>query len=187
MQYINRFIGKLFFLTCWLIFSSHPGNASTPHPEAASVVSDAFIKSQKNAHFPQLNRDSTIAGTNLNAHGVRADVVNYINALPDSAKQKNALTQHAAALALSLTVNTTNTAALNAADTQLMNSMVCLFARYGAEMATSKGTMVEKITVNTVNRFRAYEKFNAAVSEIAVKTPTVRNGCDDQISEDAEK
>ena len=187
MYFINRFIRKLFYLTLGLIFSSNPGNASTPHPEAASSVTNAFIKSQKNTHPPQLNRDSTIAGTNLNEHGVRDDVVSYINALPDSAKEKSALIQHAAALALSLIVDTTNTVALNAADTQLMNSMVCLFARYGAELASKKGTMVEKITVNTVNRFRAYEKFNAAVNETAVKIPTLRNGCEDQISEGAEK
>lgn len=108
--------------------------------------------------------------------GVRADVTAYINALPDTPPQKAALVQHASALQNAMLIDATSRVAVNAASARLMNAVVCLHTAYPAGLSSQKSQDIQKITVNTVTRLAAYEKFNSALSGSTIKSSTV-GGC----------
>jgi len=127
--------------------------------------------------IPTLNRDATVSGIDANVNGVRDDIDQYINSLPDTTPQKTALTQSAAALGIALTVNTTDPIALNAAATKVMNSTICLYSVYSTDLASQKGRDIEKFMVNTRTRLAAYEVFNTAMSGKTGKIPTLGSGC----------
>lgn len=144
---------------------------------SAVSISNAIGQAESSGAIPILNRDATVTGVDANANGVRDDIDQYINSLPDTVPQKAALTQSATALGIALTVNTADPIALNAAATKVMNSTICLYSVYGTVQASQKGGDIEKFTVNTRTRLAAYEAFNTALSGSTAKIPTGGSGC----------
>lgn len=151
-----------------------PAAASASAAASTSSIASAIAMAETSGALPVLNRDTSVAGTDTN--GVRGDVKAYIDALPDTPTQKLALIQHASALQNAMLTDTTSQSAVNTASARLMNAVVCLHASYPAGTSSQKGKDIQKITVNTVTRLAAYEKFNSALSGTTIKVPT-GGGC----------
>lgn len=158
--------------------SSDPNSPSkTQAPAAAPTsISQAIAQAETSGQIPALNRDDTVTGPTTN--GVRNDIVAYINSLPDTPVQKEALLQDAAAIQSSLTVDTTNQAALLGVGQMIMKSSHCMFQQYGTTVASQKGGDLEKFTVNTKTRFDAYDKFNTAMSGTTLKSVISGDDCE---------
>ena len=140
------------------------GGSSTQTASAPTTVAEALKAADQSGAYPQLNRDTSVAGPDANNNGVRDDIDAYIASLPDSAPQKAALTQASASVTRAMTTDTTDQNALADAMRQIANASACLHARYDSSTASSKNTDMEKLTVNTKERFIAYEAFSAAAS-----------------------
>ncbi len=151
--------------------STNATSNSTPPATGAA----ALVRLEQSGSIPTLNRDNTIAGPDVNANGVRDDIDAYIASLPDTVIQKAALTQVSSALTSAMLVNVADQAALNTAMSKITNSVTCVNSRYNTAtnitMGTDKRHLIRKLTVNTKNRFLAYEKFNTAMSGKSFKLP----------------
>ncbi|MBK3780230.1 hypothetical protein G3A43_08165 [Paraburkholderia aspalathi] len=157
--------------------SSDPnGPSKTQTPAAPTSISQAIAQAETSGQIPTLNRDDTVTGPTTN--GVRNDIVAYINSLPDTPVQKKALLQDAAAIQSSLTVDTTNQAALLDVGQKIMKSSHCMFQQYGTTVASQKSGDLEKFTVNTKTRFDAYDKFNTAMSGTTLKSVISGGDCE---------
>ncbi|MEJ2045702.1 MAG: hypothetical protein P8X74_12875 [Reinekea sp.] len=137
------------------------GDNGTSQP---MTVAEALTAADQSGAYPQLNRDTSVAGSDANNNGARDDIDAYISSLPDSAPQKSALTQSSASITNAMTIDIADQNALADALKQIANASACLHARYDSSTASSKGSDMEKLTVNTKERFTAYEAFSAAVS-----------------------
>jgi len=154
---------------------------------APTTQEAALATLNQKGSLPILNRDNTVAGSDMNANGVRDDIDAYIASLPDSAPQKAALTQVSSALTTAMTVDVTNQNALNIAMSKITNSVTCINSRYNTAtnitMGTDKRHLIRKLTINTKLRFLAFEKFNTAMSGKVFSLPQGSGCMDDEIYE----
>lgn len=139
-------------------------------------VAEALRAMDNSGGYPQLNHDETVAGPDANRNGVRDDLDAYIDSLPDTPAQKAALRQTVAALTRSMTADHQNEASTEEVSRSIANATTCLFERYGPGIASDKSNEMEKFTVNTKNRFRAYAAANAAASGHVIPLPR-DSGC----------
>jgi len=116
---------------------------------------------QKQGLLPTLDVSSSVPGTDANGNGVRDDLDKFIASLPDSAAQKNALTQLAQAVQAAMTVDTTNATAVATVSLNLNRADTCIWAVYPSGQS-AKAMTIEELSVNTLNRLKAYEQYNAA-------------------------
>jgi hypothetical protein len=142
-----------------------------------TTVAEALQAADKSGDYPALNRDTTIAGPDTNNNGVRDDIDAYIASLPDTAPQKAALEQASAAITTAMTADATNQNALTDASRKIANASACIHARYDSTTASSKNAEMEKLTVNTKERFTAYGNFSAAISGTSFVLPQ-GDGCE---------
>ncbi len=138
-------------------------SASAPDMSTPTSLASAILQAESTGAVPALNHDNTVLGPDVNGNGIRDDIDIYIAAQPDSTTQKAALSQMAAALQASLVVDTTNSAALFAVTTKIDKGIDCLYSVY-SEAAYQKVNDFQKITVDTMTRLHAYEKYNQAMS-----------------------
>jgi len=92
-------------------------------------------------------------------------------------QQKKALQQNARALSSSLTVDTADKVALQKVANDMSNASWCIYTKITDGTAGKTAGELEKMIVNTKNRFLQYEKFNSALSG-SVSTSPVGDGCD---------
>jgi len=139
-------------------------------------VAQVLKQLQAQGKLPTLDTTDTIAGTDADGNGVRDDVDKFIAGLPDTADQKKALTQLAAAVQATMTVDTTDQSKLSAASMALNRGTACVFQQYSTT-AANKAYLMEEVTVNTMIRLKAYELYNAARngSTVALATGAVCN------------
>lgn len=156
-------------------------NASlTITPELAASVAEAFTKLEQSGAIPVLNTDNTILGTDSNNNGVRDDVENYIQSLPDTSAQKSALTQTSSAISQAMVVDTANQTSVIAATNKTAAAIKCIYASYNdAEEASNKVADMRKLTVNTTERIAAYENFNISASGTSSVLPQ-GDGCENK-------
>lgn len=123
---------------------------------------------------------SPIAAQNMKTNevnSIRDDIEQYINNLPDTEMQKNALKQTARAFNLVLSINIKNHQDLNIASTKLSNASSCVFSRYPSSLANKRARQLEKLSINTKERFNIYDKFNIALSGTTSLSP-LGDGCE---------
>ena len=140
---------------------SHP-TASTSATNSSQTPAQAFQSLQQSGVLPTLDVTNTVQGTDSNGNGVRDDLDAYIASLPDSNTKKKALTQLAAAIQDTMTVNTTNSTALAATSSTLNLAVNCVWYQYGSPQAHEKVMLIEELSVNTMTRLNAYEAYNSA-------------------------
>lgn len=98
----------------------------------------------------------------LNHNNLRDDVAIYIASQPDTEPQKASLIQLSSALTLALTINTSNHQDKATVSSRIANAISCIHYRYEPVIATDKVNDIQKYTVNTKDRFIAYNKYNAS-------------------------
>lgn len=148
-----------------------PGNA---HANNASSPTAGAVEAR--AGIPMLDRGDTLVGTDRNSNGVRDDIEDYINSLPDKVSQKNALRQTGMAFTAVLSTNVGNSADLSANSAKLSNASSCLFSRYPSALANKRAREMEKFHINTKQRFDAYDAYNRALSGSTSASP-MGSGC----------
>ena len=139
-------------------------DASPATPSTPTSLANAILQAEATGAVPKLNHDNTVLGPDVNGNGIRDDIDLYIAAQPDTPAQKAALSQLAVALQASMAVDTTNRNALLAVSTKIGKGMDCLYGVYNDTMAGPRSDDIEKITVDTMTRLHAYEKYNTAMS-----------------------
>jgi ABC-type glycerol-3-phosphate transport system substrate-binding protein len=112
--------------------------------------------------MPKLDTSTSLLGADADGNGVRDDIDAYIASLPDTPVQKRALTQSAAAINTTLTVDISNKVALDAVGVSLMRAVFCGGNQYkgssdGLDLHLQN---LQKYTINTKSRFSAYQAYN---------------------------
>ena len=118
--------------------------------------------------LPVLDVTSSLTGTDSDNNGVRDDLDTYIGGRTDTAIQKKALTQLAAAIQTTLTVDTTSASALAAVSLALNRADTCIWQQYKGNHPTLQANTMEELSINTQTRLIAYEKYNAARNGAAI-------------------
>jgi len=170
----HRLIGGLVVLC--VLSACGGGSAETASPAAASnapaqTVGERLVTLQAQGALPTLDVSSTLAGPDANANGVRDDIDAFIAAGSDTTVQKSSQLQLARALQSATTVDVTNTSARAAVANALANAVVCVFNAYDATTASQAARRLQAFTANTLDRLRAYEKFNAAMTGSTTALP----------------
>jgi hypothetical protein len=176
----GRFLVNIFAVVVLSACGGGAGSASgaaTPPSTTSMNAASAVAQLESAGVIPVLNRDATVAGVVTNSNVIRDDINTYIAGLPDSQVQKKALIQLAAAYQRVLLVDTTNSSAVQTADTSLLNAISCIHNQYDSQTFTQKTLMLEKLTVNTKVRFTAYEYFNSATTGYVTTLPAKGYGC----------
>lgn len=153
-----------------------PVPTPTPAP-TIKTFTEAVSKAESAGSIPVLDRTATLSGTDGNTNGIRDDIETYIASLPDTEIQKNALRQTARAFASVLATNLADSSALTASSTKLSNASSCLFKLYPSTLASKRAREMEKLHINTRQRFDAYDAYNAALSGTTSLAP-VGDGCE---------
>ncbi len=122
-----------------------------------------------------LDYSGSIAGTDANNDGLRDDVADFIQTLPDSAVQKNALRQVSTAIRAAMLLGSTGdrkTKGLREASWNIGRATKCLWQRYGGgSTANNHLKLIRQATANTQRRFDSYMKFSALTSGYALPSP----------------
>ncbi|MEO6923282.1 MAG: hypothetical protein ABI142_05605 [Bryocella sp.] len=108
-----------------------------------------------------MDTSNSLTGTDANGNGVRDDLDAYIAGLKDSPVQQKALTQLAQAIQATLSVDLTKSTALAAASLNINRGVTCVWQTYTADQH-AKVQLVQELSINTLTRLNAYEKYNAA-------------------------
>ncbi|MET0404997.1 MAG: hypothetical protein ABW123_21455 [Cystobacter sp.] len=112
-----------------------------------------------------------LLGADTDGNGVRDDLDAAIEAKPDTAVQKKALRQFAAALSGTLLAATRDGAAVREAASRLDAGLNCVFMHYDGTTAATRSTELEKASMNTRQRINAYAKYNSARSGSVTPLP----------------
>ena len=147
---------------------STPTNTPTSTPPAAGSETPAQIMAavaalEANGTLPILDVSDSLGGTDANNNGVRDDVEAYISAQPDSTPQRAALQQIAKALQSILLLDTSKAPDVAAAATAMRRGVACVWSAYDPSNAHDRNMRMQQLTVNTMARLVAYEKFNSAM------------------------
>lgn len=153
--------------------SHHPSSSSPASPSApSSSLLDQLNALQKSGGLPTLDISASVAGTDANQNGIRDDIDAFIAARPDSAGQKAALSQYAKALQTTLLIDTTQASADSAAAVEIGRSIACIWSVYDPATAYQMSKDLQKYTVNTLPRIKAYDRFNFSMSGSVLTAPT---------------
>ncbi|HDX8428298.1 TPA: hypothetical protein RQN23_002998 [Aeromonas veronii] len=134
---------------------------------AISGAAWAVMGADNGYQTPTLDRSQDIAGPDANGNGVRDDLDDYINGLPDTEPQKQALRQSYSLLRSLLLLDTTNTTVVLDGMRRTGASIACMYARYSEEEAAlmhQRFREMESYSMNTRERTMAYARFNRAAS-----------------------
>jgi hypothetical protein len=153
--------------------SHHSGSSSAASPASpSSGLLDQLNALQKSGSLPTLDISASVAGPDANQNGVRDDIDAFIAARPDSAGQKAALSQYAKALQTTLLIDTTQPSADSAAAVEIGRSIACIWSAYDPATAYQMTKDLQKYTVNTLPRIKAYDRFNFSMSGSVLTAPT---------------
>lgn len=140
-----------------------PIDTNQPDKKPISSVSNAMDKLVELGAYPKLNRDSDVAGPDVDGNGVRDDLDAYVASLPDTEQQKKAMLQSFASIQYRLTAQNLNEETIKKGIKLTISSRMCLYKHYGSE-AKNKAKDVVMFTINTRERDDAYNAFNEAAT-----------------------
>jgi len=144
---------------------SNPPGGNPVTPPSGTTLSEALRELEESGEIPALDRSTTIQGVDANSDGVRDDIEQYIESLPDTPAQKSALRQVYKALSSAMQpISGTDTAY------KITNAVNCLADRYPDDYY-EKMNDIRKYTVNTKVRFDAYMEFNRNLYDSTVSLP----------------
>jgi hypothetical protein len=167
-------------LSATLIACNGGGGAraeQAPPPDQTALtptVGEVLRELEESGQLPKLDRSTSPAGVDSNSDGLRDDVAEYIEKLPDSPDQKSSLRQLSRAIteALVLASGPADAASLEAARKGIAAAVNCLGDQYDRRADRSQRLKeIQKITVNTRGRFTAYDAFNSSASGTMTELP----------------
>ncbi len=149
--------------------------------QLGGAVPTALSQLEASGQIPILDRSRAISGPDNDHNGVRDDIDNYINRLPDSTAQKLALRQTARALGHALVAGSqqTDQTTLTNVMTEISRAAHCIWRQYDPASANKKGATIEKLMINTRARFNAYDQYSTKMSGTSSRAP-IGDSCDIQ-------
>lgn len=144
-------------------------NPNTTAP--VTSIAQAILKAESNGTIPELNHDDTLLGPDTDGNGIRDDIDAYIATLPYTEIQKKAVQQDAQALTATLIIDTNDSVALKTVGEKIIRAVNCVFDKFDLQIADQVTNDMEKMTINTKNRFMQYEKYNSARSGSVTQLP----------------
>lgn len=150
------------------------GGSDTPAKSTGEVLTSV------SASTLQIDRGTTVAGTDANGDSVRDDVATWIAAQGYTAPMGSAVTQLAKAYQGALTVGVSDSDALRKARTAASDAVECVMQTAATIDAGYKAVAdLRRVAVNTDARVQAYLAYTAAVNDTVVRAPD-GNGCASQ-------
>jgi hypothetical protein len=132
----------------------------------------------KSGVMPKLDTSTSLLGTDADGNGVRDDIDAYIASLPDTAVQKRALRQSAAAINATVAVEPADSAALLRVDKLTSDGVVCLVDSYSdIQLSRKRFAEIQGYTINTKARFLASQAYNRAMSGTSSSLPAKGTAC----------
>ncbi|MGO1297942.1 MAG: hypothetical protein ACTMIA_11625 [Vibrio sp.] len=148
--------------------------------EEVMNMSSALVKVDQQTG--KIDHSSSVGGMDSSYEGVRTDVKEYTDQLPDSEAQKRSLLQLSQAISVAIQMGANG----NKDDTRLRQvtdeigrGVGCVWLRYDSEQADDKVRLIEKVTANTPERFKAYMKYCQSISGFAFKLSKEEDSCND--------
>jgi hypothetical protein len=160
-------IAIVFATTAFSVGCSHT-SAPTTAAAAAATPLQTIQALQASGQLPMLDTSTSLTGTDSDQNGVRDDLDTYISGRKDTPVEKKALTQLAAAIQSTLTVDTTNASALAATSLALNRADTCIWQQYKGNNPSLQTHTMEELSINTQVRLVAYEAYNAARNGAAI-------------------
>ncbi len=134
-------------------------------------VNEALVWLQNKGQLPTLDVSTTPEGPDQDGNGVRDDIDTIIKSMPENASQKSHILSLAKSLRQSLTVDPKDQASMDALSVNIARSIGCIYELYDLDTARIRVRMVRNYTVNTIDRFRAFQKFNVAMHSSVTTLP----------------
>ncbi len=136
----------------------------TPPSPAESSSHKALHQQEARKRRPVPDRTDTIAGVDANHDGVRDDIEAWIARLPDNEEQKYWLGRVHIAVTNSMLVDVKDEYALREVANDITLTTDCQMDAYPPDtlLGYHRGAEIEKLTVNTRARKKAYRRFNAS-------------------------
>ena len=169
----------LFFMACSFEGTSsreNPGggnNNNLPNPPGDNTglkFGEVWRELEESGAIPALDRSATIQGDDANNDGVRDDIEEYIESLPDTATKKSALKQlHKALLSAMKAASSDSAVVRNDAAKKILDAVNCLHYTYPDDYS-SQIKNIQKITINTPLRFDAYIEYNEKIDVVDYNT-----------------
>ena len=178
---MRRHLIQLAFVSTLGLLSACGGGGATPAaspPATPQQSTSAQVSSlEASGSLPNLDRTSSLTGTDANADGVRDDIAQWIQQRPATPEQKNALTALARANQSALTVDVANDLSLRAVAAQQHAAVKCVVRRGANQLAGTKTVpTLRDYTANTAQRAQAYRNYAAALDGAVLKSPE-GDGC----------
>jgi hypothetical protein len=136
---------------------------------------EQVIALETSGAIPELERGTTIAGTDSNTNGIRDDIEVYIDLNYSIASQHAAAMQSAKAMQEALLVDTTNIVAVKEVNRKISRADHCIYTKFDGSNNSKQPAQVsqeiESITTNTKARLLAYLAFSKALDGMSWAMP----------------
>ncbi|WP_326526464.1 hypothetical protein [Dokdonella sp.] len=144
---------------------SNTETPKTPKEQVSALETSGFI--------PQLDRGTSLTGSDANSNGVRDDIETFIAKTYSTEPRRAAALQTAKALQHALVVNLTDATAVKAVDRQISYGINCIYKRFADNSPhPARVTQeLESVTTNTKERLLAYLQFNKALDGTSSALP----------------
>ena len=149
------------------------GQLPVPNPPSNLSLKDQIAQLEKSGQLPNLDRSDSVLGPDINNNGIRDDIEAFIASLQLPDKQAKAALQSAKAMQLTLSVDTSDKAAVQRVGEISMASTNCLFDSIpDGQIANQLGLAIESKTANTKIRVTKYLAYNSASSGSSTSSPS---------------
>ena len=153
------------------------GDTKQPDQKPISSFSEAIDKLVAEGKYPRLNRDSDVAGPDVDGNGVRDDLDAYVASLPDTEDQKRAMLQGFRLLRYEMTSDPSDEKSVEKGILLSSRVVSCLMEQYGPRKEREKLRDIIAFSLNTKGRVYAHNKFDKA-KELKVSDLIVEGVCD---------
>ena len=155
--------------------SGHDSPAAPTSPPATTPLTTPLEQLQADVAsgvLPTLDVTASVTGTDANGNGIRDDIDALIAKQPDLPAQRAALSQVAQSLQAALSLDPGNAGASANVATGMRKAIACLFVQYDATSASGKFHWMQEVSINTMARLQAYDRFNIAMNNSATPMAT---------------
>ncbi len=160
---------------CWLVACGGDHDApvaAAPAAPAASTTLSQLQADVASGQLPTLDLTTSVAGTDADANGIRDDIDALIAKQPDLPAQRAALSQVAQSIQATLSLDPSKADAGPAAAAGMRKAIACLFTQYDGPTASGKFHWLQEVSINTMVRLQAYDRFNIAMNNSATPMAT---------------
>ncbi|MEJ0034961.1 MAG: hypothetical protein WDO68_02550 [Gammaproteobacteria bacterium] len=149
----------------------HDAPATPPPPPAPTTLSQLQADVASGV-LPTLDLTASVTGTDTNGNGIRDDIEALIAKQSDLPLQRAALTQVAHSIQATLSLDPGNAGASATAAADMRKAIACLFVQYDASVASGRFHWIQEVSINTLTRLQAYDRFNISMNNSATPMAT---------------